>query len=724
VRTKPIALALILAVSAASTSGAQIAPPRCPTPTECPIGRPRPLPAPQQRIERTFSDVRVTLEGSTLRYVLTERFINRGAGIGEADYLLPLPRGAAFEELALTIDGEPVTGQTLDALKARGIYEQIVREARDPALVEWMDHDLFRTRIFPIAPGEERTVVVRFAVVARREGAALRIEHVAGGRSAGSVQAVAPPTFTLVVANAARYGTPYSPTHRLDVSERAGRREVTVRGDASRLTLLLPVRSSDRAVITPLLHAPGGEDAFMLLTVTPPSGRPRAVARDVTLVLDVSGSMAGSKLVQAKAAGRAVLGTLSPTDRVRMIAFSSDVQQFRSDWQAATGATIAAGERWLDALEAVGGTNIEAALQSALDVRVPASRLGVVLFLTDGAATVGERDAATLAHLAAATRGAQRVFTFGVGADVQAAMLERIAIEGRGTAQFVQPNEDVEHVVGVVAQRLTAPVITDLRVRGAGMTLRQVMPAAGIDVFAGQDVVVLARVRGTGQATVIVEGETPSGPVRWTQAVTIPVRSREHAYVAKLWAVQRVGWLSAERRRAGASTELDDELRSLGTKYGIPTELSSYLVLEPGMVIPSSPPADFSGRGVAGGRVATTEFNAAKAASAQRAATSLADAAPPTVAGGGTLRVVGDRTFTLRDGRWTDGRLRDGVRRVVIAPYSAAYFALRSALPELGAVFALGDSVTVAGRSVVLVLETEGVEHLDASAVAAVVRDW
>ncbi len=723
-RTLSLALALSLAVRVADPVAAQVAPPRCPVPTDCPVGRPRPLPAPMQLIERTFSDVRVTLEGNTLRYVLTERFRNRGSGIGEADYLLPLPRGAAFEELALTIDGEPVTGQTLDAARARSIYEKIVREVRDPALVEWMDHDLFRTRIFPIAPGEERTVVIRFAVVARREGGALRIEHLAGGRSAGSVHTVAPPTFTLALTQPAQYGQPYSPTHQLDVQDRGGRREVTVRGDASRLTLLLPVRSSDRAVLMPLIHAPGGEDPFLLLTVTPPAGRARALPRDVTLVLDVSGSMAGTKLVQAKAAGRAVLATLSPADRVRVIAFASDVQQFRSDFLPASAATMRAAEQWLDALEAVGGTNIEAALQTALDVQIPAARLGVVLFLTDGAATVGERDASTLARLAASERGTQRVFTFGIGADVQAAMLERIAIEGRGTAQFVQPNEDVEHVVGVVAQRLTAPVVTNLRVRGVGLTLRQMMPAAGIDVFAGQDVVVLARVQGTGSATLVVEGDSPSGPVRWTQQVSVPARSREHAYVAKLWAVQRVGWLSAERRRAGASAELDDELRVLGTKYGIPTALSSYLVLEPGMTVPTSPQADFSGRGVAGGSVRTMEFEAAKAASAQRAATSLAAAAPPAAAGGAMVRVVGDRTFTLRDDRWTDSRVRDGLRRVSVAPYSAAYFALRAALPELGGVLALGDAVTVAGRSVVLVVEAAGVSQLDATAVAAVVRDW
>src|SRR5690606_13336005 len=144
--------ALALLVLTASTVAAQVAPPRCPRGPDCVITRP--VPVLGQRIARTASDVRVTLDGRVLRYEITETFVNRGNVVGEADYLLPLPRGAAFEDLALEINGELVTGETLDAAKARSIYEEIVRKVRDPALVEWMGHDLLRARIFPIAPGE------------------------------------------------------------------------------------------------------------------------------------------------------------------------------------------------------------------------------------------------------------------------------------------------------------------------------------------------------------------------------------------------------------------------------------------------------------------------------------------------------------------------------------------------------------------------------------------
>src|SRR6185295_3002224 len=122
-----------------------------------------------------------------------------------------------------------------------------VRKARDPALVEWMGQGLLHTRIFPIAPGETKRVVVRFRAVAEREGNALRVDYLGAGKSAGSLETVTPPSLVLLVPRDEMYGTPYSPTHQIDIGTPIGRnessmREVRVRGDASHLTLLVPVR--------------------------------------------------------------------------------------------------------------------------------------------------------------------------------------------------------------------------------------------------------------------------------------------------------------------------------------------------------------------------------------------------------------------------------------------------------------------------------------------------
>ena len=103
-------------------------------------------------VVRSSSHVRVTLADRVLHYEVDETFVNRGGRLGEADYIFPLPHGAAFAGMQLSINGELVSGETMDATHARSIYEEIVRRQRDPALVEWMGYGMLHARIFPILP--------------------------------------------------------------------------------------------------------------------------------------------------------------------------------------------------------------------------------------------------------------------------------------------------------------------------------------------------------------------------------------------------------------------------------------------------------------------------------------------------------------------------------------------------------------------------------------------
>ncbi|MBW7932267.1 MAG: VWA domain-containing protein [Gemmatimonadaceae bacterium] len=670
----------------------------------------------------------LTLDGRVLRYEITEKFVNRGGTLGETDYLLPLPPHAAFEDLALSIDGEMVTGETMGADKARAIYEEIVRRQRDPALVEWMGQGLLRTRIFPIAPGEEKTVVVRFRAVAPRSGEAWRIDSRPPVRT-GDDEARS--TFELRYAARGEYGRAFSPTHDLQLADQGSLRTARVERVRSVVTALVPLRATMGATVHVLTHATDGEDGYAMITIAPPPASRTVTPRDVTFVMDVSGSMTGAKLEQARNAGLALLGALAASDRFRIIAFSSDVRLFREEWMTATTANVRAGQTFLRGLRAEGSTNISAALEAALQADTREGRLPLTLFLTDGAPTVGERNPDRIAALADRLRGRQRVFTFGVGADVNAALLEQLALSGRGTAQFVRPEEDVERAVGVVSQRLANPVATDLRVRVDGVRLDRVQPNGAFDLFAGQEVTLFARYHGGRRAArVTVEGTSVDGPVRWMTTAEFPGRADENAFVARLWAVQRVGWLSAERRRNGGTAELDDELRALGTRFGIPTELTSYLVVEPGMqrnlaAVGGVARDKALNAPVASPAMATrTAFEAAKAAADQRAVRSLEQLDAATRERREATQFVLGRIFTLTDGVWRDEPTSPPTRVVKVVAYSAAYFALLQRVPALADVFALGERVAVQGRGVRLVLDAQGDTTLNAGALDAFVRDW
>jgi len=438
------------------------------------------------------------------------------------------------------------------------------------------------------------------------------------------------------------------------------------------------------------------------------------------------------------------------------------VRTFRDDYVIATPANIEAATRYLNALQANGGTNIDGALERALSA-APAyregdddeyarpahqisSRLPLVLFITDGEPTVGERDPAAIAAHAARLRGSQRVFTFGLGADVNAQLIEQLALEGHGTAQFVRPDEDVERAVGIVASRLTSPIASDLRVdvqyseSGSCVRLVHALPEGTVDLFAGQDLVLLTRYNGSGRARLTFDGRSASGPVHWETSVDFPDHDRDNAFVPRLWATRRIGWLSAERRQHGASPEVDDELRSLGERYGIPTELTSYLVQEPQMAMNGQPRPDVPMAASA----PEAKFEAARSATMQRDAKSVGavdklmlrqvivtgagvaggSAADTQVARGDALRRGGDHLFAEQGTRWTDVSFREGTTLVKIKPFSAAYFAVLNAMPELRSAFAVGEQVLVAGKRVAIEVSADGIEQIDAAQLRSLKEQW
>ena len=762
----------VLFLALPAIAGAQgIIIPRCPRPL--PVERPFPdrpierpivecLPA-RPQVVRTRSDIRVELRDRVLRYEVEERFVNQGGLIGEADYVFPLPKGAAFRDLKLSIDGQMVAGETMSATEARRIYEEIVRRQEDPALVEWMGHGLLRTRIFPIQPGEERRVIVRFESVAEREGDAVRVDYFRGAASQrrNTVETAlvddrmdrgGRTTFNLTYRAGGELGEPYSPTHELDIERGDAVRRVAIRGGGPDITVLVALRRSLAASVAVLTNATRDEPGYALITVTPPSELAGTrLPRDVTFVIDVSGSMSGRKLEQAKAAGRQLLRTLTDRDRFRVIDFSTDVRSFRDEFVSATETNVRAAVRYLDDLEATGSTNISGALEEALGSRHSAfgresgsegrepraeSRVPLVIFMTDGAATVGERDPAVIAQRAARLRDNARLFSVGMGADVNVGLIEQLAIEGRGTAQFVRPDENVERFVELLATRLRAPLLTDVRVTTDGnVRLSRLYPQGPIDVFAGQDVVILARYEGSGPTNVVVQGRAGGREVRWSSERNFARDERDNAFVPRLWATQRIGWLAAEKRRNGGSSEIDDEIRRLGERFGIPTEFTSYLVLEPGMVANRVGRQDargaIRGAAVGGGAAAPSaapaqRFEQAKSASEQRDAKSLAAADAAVIdesQAAGQFRRAGPRMFQQQGEKWSDLRMKSNLQVYKVQAYSRSYFALLERIPELKESFAVGEKVVVAGKSVAIEV-VEDARELTESELQSITRNW
>jgi len=686
-------------------------------------------------VVRVGSEVRVTVEGRVARVEVEERFRNTGSRVAEGSYLYPMPGEAVFTNFSLWMGDQEVRGETMNAEQARTIYEEIVRRRKDPALLTFAGHGLVRAQVFPIEPGDTRKVVLRYTQLLTRAGDALRLRYSFGNRGSNAGTG-----YNVTVTNAAGYGTPYSPTHQIDTRRTDGRLEISLVKEATgQLELFLPVRQG--LVGTSLVtHAPGGEDGYFMLLLAPADAEAGAgVPRDLTLVVDVSGSMSGTKLEQAKAALNQALGTLGSKDRFRVIAFSSRVRRFRDGFVPATRDNLTAAREFVDGLGADGGTNIAGALDAALDTPGDGERLSIVLFMTDGLPSIGEQAPDRIAEQAAGRIGRSRVFTVGIGHDVNTYLLDRLASSGRGTSEYVAPGSSVETAMGSLLSKLRYPALVDLRIAEAPVTLSQTLPAQLPDLFYGEELVVFGRYKGHGSGTIVVTGERNGKRERIPVAASFSATEPANDFIPKLWAARQIGDLTRQIRLEGASSSLVDQVRELGLRFGILTEYTSYLVQEPADIARPGTPVPLREDQMGGARNSAAQtgagaFERARAsakladsktlAAADAAASDRLESLSPGGVAAPETRRTGGRLFIRRGRVWTDVAQADRITVTDVAAYSKAYFELVRQLPEVAPYLSLGEELLIAGRKASVRIGPSGVETWQPGQLAALVRNF
>jgi len=442
--------------------------------------------------------------------------------------------------------------------------------------------------------------------------------------------------------------------------------------------------------------------------------------------------MSGDKIAQAKSALTQLLGSLREGDRFRLVAFSGGVRRYAQGWTAVSTQGRRDASAWIQSLEAEGGTNIAGALSEAFAEPPAEEALGVVVFLTDGQASTGDTDPEHIVERAEQGRGRFRVFSFGIGDDVNTYLLDRLTERARGTTEYIRPGENIERAVGSLAAKIASPVLTDVAISAtSGVELYDVQPGSLPDLFAGDEMVVLGRYRGLGSRewSVAVHGKRNGRQEEFT--TTVGDRENDDArYVEQLWAARKAGALSREIRLHGQTRELMDALKQLALRYGILTEYTSYLVQEPNVVArrafedrlmraPAPAPANQTG-------ATSVDQSARERVMLEAVVVTSVDAAargnPRALSGINPTQRVGGRLFILRDSTWTDLGHGDSLNVVTVAPYSDAYFALLHAMPDLTPATGLGPSVLVAGRHASIKIESGGKTHWQAGELERLVR--
>jgi Ca-activated chloride channel family protein len=389
----------------------------------------------------------------------------------------------------------------------------------------------------------------------------------------------------------------------------------------------------------------------------------------------------------------------------------------------------------VDRLVSSGGTNIAGALEEAFRIPAREGRLHLVIVITDGLPTVGETDPDRIAARVEATRREARIFTFGVGYDLHTYLLERMAAAGRGTVDYVEPGADVEEAVGSLAAKISHPVLVDLTLGGAPVRLTDLQPGRLPDLYAGEELVVLGRYdagRADAAGELAIEGTRDGRQERFAARVEFPAHAASGDYIPGLWAARKIGDLMRTIRVEGQTPERVAEVRELALRYGLLTEYTSYLVQEPGAVrtrggllMPAAAPVPVTVSGeaaVASARLAAVRREAQTAADLVAAETvAVAQMASRDGAG---VQLVAGRRFRLEAGVWTDAGHADGAGVVHLSPFSDAYFAVLTRLPELRPYLTAFDAVTIAGGRVSIRVARGGVSTLTATALETLVSEF
>ncbi len=550
-------------------------------------------------------EVNVAIQDQAAVTTVTQVFRNSTSRPLEATYLFPVPKNASVNKFTMWVDGKEVAGEMVEADKARGIYTGIVRRMQDPGLLEYLGNNLLRLRVFPVPAHGDQKLMVKFTSLAENESGFVEYTYPlkADGKNTDQLEKF---TFHATLKSQHAVQNVYSPSHAVKIKA-VNDQEVRVSFESKQavldkdLQLFYDLGSKDVG-LTALTHRPDKDaDGTFMLLVSPRAelSQSQEVPRDMVFVLDTSGSMKGVKMEQARKAMKYCVNQLGANDRFALINFATTVNKYRDGLTEVNTSELEHGRKWIDHLEAGGATAIDAALAAALDLRSSdTNRTFTIVFFTDGEPTIGETNPdKILNNVAKRNTSNTRIFTFGVGDDVNAVLLDRLAQQTRAISTYVRPAEDIEVKVSGLYEKISHPVMTNLKLTtGSNITLKEMYPTQLPDLFHGGQLIVMGKYSGHGHAALTLSGQVGQETKEFVYEVKFPKETNEEkAFVADLWARRKVGYLLDEIRVNGEKKELVDEVIALAKKHGITTPYTSYLVVpdtiqrSPALATPTKP---------------------------------------------------------------------------------------------------------------------------------------
>ena len=574
-------------------------PPRPPHP---PFPRP---PRPIHRflpLELRKNNVSVKIKNQVAHTTVEQTFYNPSRQRVEGTYMFPIPKDAKIEKFEMEVNGKMTEAELLDAKKAKQIYEKIVRESRDPALMEYSDHGMFKIRIFPIEPGKEKNIKIKYTEILKRDGRITSYHYAMRAEKFLSVP-VKNVSVKVTIESDKELKSIYSPSHQINVNRKGKKRAVIGYEEEN----LIPDTNFELLLATDLHEeSPIGFDflthnenesgqGYYAMLLSPGSWENKeAIPKDIVFAIDTSGSMRVKKLDQAKAALEFCIDQLNPEDRFDIIRYSTETETLFNKLRTAKEQQTKEAKEFVKGLKAGGGTAIEEALVLAIETiskqgNEKSIRPRQIIFITDGRPTIGETRTHKIIDRLVKKRqkikGNMRIFSFGIGTDINTKLLDLISQETKASTEYVLPEENIEHKVSRFYEKVSQPVMANISIKTEGnVRLNEQHPNDLPDLFKGDQLVIFGRYKTKKKETdrnirFELDGNIAGKKVKLKFETKIEKKSK-NSFIPKLWATRRVGYLLEEIRLHGENKELKDEVVSLSRNWGIVTPYTSYLIIE------------------------------------------------------------------------------------------------------------------------------------------------
>jgi len=656
-----------------------------------------PVPRPGERIPPLtvkYHRVNVEIINQVAKTSIDQVFINNHNRDIEGIFIFPLPERASISEFSMYIGGKKVEGEILDRDRARRIYEDIVRRMKDPALLEYVGRNMFRARVFPIPANGEKRIQLSYTEIIKAERNLIRYVYPLNTERF-SLHPLQEVTISVEISSKIPLSNVYSPSHNVSVRKegkgkaRVGFEEKNIKPEKD---FVVYYSLSEDDIGLSFMNWEGPEDNYYMLLASPSyvGKKEKILSKNLIFVLDSSGSMSGKKIKQAKEAVRFIINHLDKKDKFSLVDFDDGVSLFSSEIISASRENIERALRFVDEVEDSGGTNINDALLQALEMIEPGERPNYILFLTDGLPTVGITGTAEIMrNISKANELKTRIFAFGVGYDVNTELLDRISSDNRGTSVYVAEDENLEVAVSNYYEKISSPLLSDVKIDFKGIEVRDTYPRVMPDLFKGSQLVLVGKYTGKGKVTVALSGKVGKEAKRFILRDQELVKAESYNFLPRLWATRRIGYLIEEIRLQGTNEELVDEVKKLGLKYGIVTPYTSFLVTEKerrflDMAAPEAEEA-LKARDVTGA-------GAVKIARSMQKLKAVAQA-PQVVSQ--MIKFKEDKTFYLKDKYWVDSRYEEESAVKEVRFNSEEYFRLLSAKPGIAKYLSVAKNVIV-----------------------------